>query len=656
MTTLLRQRQIHLDFHTGPDVPDVGVDFNAKRFAETLAAAHVNSITLFAKCHHGHLYYGTQRPERHSGLKAGLNLLEEQIEACRAVGIRTPIYLSVQCDEYAANLHPEWVARNPDGTPVGRPPLGTQGWQILDMCSPYADFLAEQVTEVVQRFKPVDGIFFDMCWDQPSVSRWAIDAMRRAGLDPASEADRATHARQVVHGYMDRYNRLIADVNGSAPAIWYNSRPKTRLADEAKYLQHVEIEALPTGGWGYTYFPLNVRWSRNFGLPFLGMTARFHKTWSDFGGYKPAAALKYELAQMLAHGGGCSVGDQLHPRGELDAEAYRLIGDAYQHVAACEPFGVDAQPVTEVAVLRSPDGGYHTKPGDALEGAVRLLQQLMVQFDFVSPMSDLTRFAVVIVPEGIDLSGATGEHLVSYVKGGGKLILAGRLPLTTASPELLRLAGVARVEESGARTPFFRYDRKLIPDAERSDVVLYDGTLRLAPTAAAASPAVIVEPYFQRSWDHFSGHGQTPPATVTDRVPATFTDQAAAIGFDLFGAYATHGQTHLRRLCRTLLNALLPRPLVRAELPSHVELTINQQPKRLVVHILSYAPQRRTPDLDLVEEATPLVNARVAIRMAEKPARVLLQPAGEPLAFDYRDGYVSFVFDSLAGHVLVTIE
>ncbi|WP_035803832.1 alpha-amylase family protein [Kitasatospora mediocidica] len=54
----------------------------------------------------------SHRPERHPGLSPGLDLLSEQIEALHAVGIRTPIYLSLQVDEYAAREHPEWVAHD----------------------------------------------------------------------------------------------------------------------------------------------------------------------------------------------------------------------------------------------------------------------------------------------------------------------------------------------------------------------------------------------------------------------------------------------------------------------------------------------------------------------------------------------------------------
>jgi hypothetical protein len=131
-------RQIHLDFHTGPAIPDVGRDFDARAFARTMRQAHVNSVTVFAKCHHGHLYYATKRPERHPGLATSLDLLRGQVDALHAEGIRAPIYISVQCDEYAADTHPEWTARRPDSSMVAWRGDGktwfNPGWQIPRSC------------------------------------------------------------------------------------------------------------------------------------------------------------------------------------------------------------------------------------------------------------------------------------------------------------------------------------------------------------------------------------------------------------------------------------------------------------------------------------------------------------------------------------------
>ena len=38
-------RQVHLDFHTSPAIPEVGADFDAEAFADRLVAARVNSVT-----------------------------------------------------------------------------------------------------------------------------------------------------------------------------------------------------------------------------------------------------------------------------------------------------------------------------------------------------------------------------------------------------------------------------------------------------------------------------------------------------------------------------------------------------------------------------------------------------------------------------------
>ncbi len=48
-----RFRQVHLDFHTALEVGAVGEAFDAKTFVETLQMGRVDTINIFAKCHHG---------------------------------------------------------------------------------------------------------------------------------------------------------------------------------------------------------------------------------------------------------------------------------------------------------------------------------------------------------------------------------------------------------------------------------------------------------------------------------------------------------------------------------------------------------------------------------------------------------------------------
>jgi hypothetical protein len=655
-------RQIHLDFHTGPAISQIGSQFDADTFGDMLVEARVNSVTLFAKCHHGHLYYDTKNPARHPGLKPGFDLLGEELEACRKRGIRAPIYLSVQCDEYVANTYPGWRVVDPEGRLVGSP-LGA-GWHIVDMSSPYEDFLAEQISEVMKKYKPVDEIFLDMCWDQVSCSTYALEAMTKMGLDPTLDADRNTYARRITHRYMAKYNKLVADLSrGKIVPVWYNSRPKLCLPAEQKFLHHIEIEALPTGFWGYMYFPLNIRFARNFNLPYIGMTGRFHKSWADFGGLKPEAALFYECSQMLAHGAGCSVGDQMHPRGTLDRAAYQLIGKVYEHVEACEPWCIGAKSVTQIAVLRSLDGGYAVPPGDTDEGIVRALQQLGHQFDFL-PFDDGVSFAgydVVVITDKIRMNKLLADKLRKFVKQGGGVLIeaAGVVDADgkVAMPEL----GIKCDGPSPFTTTYLRFGREIGEPrgAEQTDHVMYDRGLRIRPAAGGKALARIVEPYFERAWNHFSSHFQTPADKLSPYAAAVRKGRFITLAIPMFRAYANHANISYRHLIGRCIDQLLPAPLTKVTGPAHVEVTLTQQSKpakRTIAHVLSFVPHRRAVGMDIVEDAWPLTDLPLSVKLAKKPGKVTQQPEGIALACDYADGYASVLVSTKTGHAMVVFE
>ena len=50
-------RQVHLDFHTSEHLKNVGVKFDKAAWQKSRRNAHVNSINIFAKGHHGYFYY-----------------------------------------------------------------------------------------------------------------------------------------------------------------------------------------------------------------------------------------------------------------------------------------------------------------------------------------------------------------------------------------------------------------------------------------------------------------------------------------------------------------------------------------------------------------------------------------------------------------------
>jgi len=93
----LKFRQVHLDFHTSPAIKGVGEAFDKEQFQAALKEGHVESITLFSKCHHGYSFHPTDVNIMHPGLK--FDLLGAELEACREIGVRAPVYISAGFDE-----------------------------------------------------------------------------------------------------------------------------------------------------------------------------------------------------------------------------------------------------------------------------------------------------------------------------------------------------------------------------------------------------------------------------------------------------------------------------------------------------------------------------------------------------------------------------
>ena len=56
----LASRQVHLDFHTSEGIPGVGRKFDKKQWQKALRLGGINSVTVFAKCHHGWSYHPTE--------------------------------------------------------------------------------------------------------------------------------------------------------------------------------------------------------------------------------------------------------------------------------------------------------------------------------------------------------------------------------------------------------------------------------------------------------------------------------------------------------------------------------------------------------------------------------------------------------------------
>jgi len=673
----LRFRQVHLDFHTSPLIPGIAADFDPAAFARALHDAHVDSVTCFAVCHHGLSYYPTKVGAVHPHLSR--DLLGEQIEVCHRYGIRVPGYVTVVWNEHQAILHPAWRQIRPDGRAAGRLPVGPIGkhdWQWLCVNSPYADHVAAVVEEVVRGY-PVDGLFLDivMTVAPGCVCGYCLRGMRAERLNPEDEDDLRRYALAVERRFMERISREMWALRPDLP-LFFNSRlrlagdPARGNRPEAPFFSHWEIESLPSGGWGYTHFALYNRFFQTLGKPRLGMTAIFHRSWADFGTVKSQAALDYECFRALAGGAACSIGDQMHPRGVLNPEAYRRIGITYAAVEAKEPWCRAATPLAEVGLLLSPDVVSGPRPVglESEEGAVRMLLELGAQVAVLDRQADLSAYRVVVAPDHVrpdpDLAGA----LRAYVAGGGALLLSHESGLRRDG-EGFALDDEMGLDYLGASQDDVAFLRPA--GGLEAEIPAMDHALYLRGSAVRARPGTltlgaVVSPYFSRTWEHFSSHAQTPPnpAALPDLAAVTLRGRVAYVAHPIFHAYQQHGYAVYRQIVGALLRRLLPNPLVRTNLPSTGEVCLLRQaagadgdsPERLICHVLHYIPQRRTPDLDLLDDVIPLHDVEVAVRTGWTPRAAYLAPERAVLPMTVQGEYASVRVPRVNGHAMIVLE
>ena len=358
----MRYRHVHLDFHTSGLIPDIGSRFDPDRFVSTLRAAAVNSITVFAKCHHGWSYHPTEVGRMHPHL--GFDLLGAQVAACRAADIRVPIYLSAGWDELAASEHPEWRVVSPEGSLLRHqaPPMGA-GWAYLDFASPYLDYFCRQIDEVMRLHPDNDGIFIDICFAMESCSAAAQRRMQEQELDWTNPAERERFTEQVQIAFFERVAGTVRAHNPDNRLFFNFGHVRRGRRALLRYFSHLEIESLPTGFWGYDHFPLSARYVETLGIANVAHTGKFHHMWGEMGGYKAAQALRYECGAMLAFGSRCLIGDHLHPSGAMDGTTYGAIAVAYRDVADKEPWAEGSSNVAEIGLLSAEAASPHLLPG-----------------------------------------------------------------------------------------------------------------------------------------------------------------------------------------------------------------------------------------------------------------------------------------------------
>ena len=674
----MRMRQIHLDFHTSEAIAGVGSKFDPDEFGDTLQEARVNSITCFARGHHGWIYYDSKaHPERIHPQLERRNLLAEQIEACHARGIRAPIYTTVQWDHLTARQHPEWLCINEDGTYQGNGMYEAGFYRRIALNSPYMDFLKAHVADIFACLPAVDGLFFDIVHAADDSSVWTTRAMLEAGLDPSDPAERLRYGGVVLDNFRSEMSAYVRQFSDDC-TIFYNRGhvgPHNRRNMGA--FTHWELESLPSGHWGYIHFPLTIRYARTLGLPSVGHTGKFHTAWGDFHSFKNQEALEYECFRMMAMGAGPFVGDQLPPDGRIEEHVYKLIGSVYRQIEEKEAWCLGAEAIGDIAVMTpeefTPADDRGMQP--SICGVHSMLQEAAHQFDIIDSQANFKDYKVLILPDDIPVDSALNAKINAFLAQGGALIASFESGMDAEKSGFALDALPVTMRDEGPRDRFGElvrgrafergdYTEYIIPTGDigaglpPTEHAMYIRGMDVAAADDAEILAEITPAVFDRTWEHFCSHRQSPTSGAPAGAAIVRRGQVIYFSSPLFTQYSRNAPQWCRRLFLNALEMLLPQPIVKHGGPSTLEVMINEQvaQKRQVLHLLHYIPIRRSREIDIIEDVIPIYDVPVSVRADAAIASVKLAPEGDSLEFERIGGRIVFTVPEVNGHQMIELQ
>ena len=655
-------RQVHLDFHTSEQLENIGEKFDKASWQKALVDAHVSSINIFAKGHHGFSYYPTKVGTQHPNL--GFDLLKSQLEASHEIGIKTPFYFAIGWSVLDAVTHPEWVIKNKNGKSKkgdliqslnAEDPYPNFTWELLMPEGGYLEMILKQTEELCKNYE-LDGFWYDIIPNNAiNYNAYSRAGFKKAGIDVDNDLEVEMYHVEKLKFFMASCNAIIKKYHPDA-SIFYNWSTHMNNSNTFKYKLYeyntsYDLEDLPTTWEGYNEFPLRAKYFSNMGKPVTGMSGKFHTAWGEFGGFKYPNALKYEAASMIAFGANVNFGDQLHPSGIIDSETYKNIGSAFSYVKSIEAFGPGGKQVAKTGLWMTFDN--HTEQAASL-----LLLDTQTNYVVVNNLKDWSDLELIIIPSKPNLSAKNVETLNQFVADGGKLLILGEGALKRDRSGFALDVGGTYLGKASYDVDYTVVSEALSKNVVRSPFLNYMPAIKIKPDATVKLLASIREPYFSRTKAHYTSHQNTPYNLQPATHPAIYRDgNTMVVAHPLDKMYLKYGAQIHRELFKNTLDALLTTPMVRANLPSSGRVNLLHFPEknRYVAHLLYAVPVQRGV-AQVIDDLVPIYDTTVEINLKENIKKAYLMPGNIELNTTKSNDKMSVIIPKFTCHTALVLE
>ena len=592
--------------------------------------------------------------------------LRESVEEARKHGLPVIAYCVVQQAGHYLAAHPEWEMRDSQGKRIGR------------FCynSGYLEAMKQIVAE--QLAYGIQGFHIDMldqgfgspygCWCEACRAKFQAEyghAMPK-GVTWDEDWDRMLEFRyhtsasfeKALYAFIKSLDpRVTVDFNyhGNPPFSWEVGQLPVQHAGNSDFVTG------ETGIWGFSALTvgLNAEFYRAAtpANPFQIAISRDARCYHNQT-VRPLADLRWELFALLSHGGFVTVVDKLRFDGSLDPVCYERLGQVFKEVRTKRAY-FGGQPIAQVGLYfssRTRDWYAREKPADyflSFQGAHKAMVYEHIPWGVILDenvtLATFRQFRIVMLPNSAILSRKEVDLLREYVAGGGGLIVSGlsgccdQFGKVKEQSSLESLTGARLVRKLDTLDNWMRFpaiqDSKhsiqFAPDGRTDWAFLVKGPAIACEATTATAIGELMRPcrtIRQQQGKEGTEWPMSPEAAVGPAVLINSVGKGTVVTFTGSPDFAAASEHHIpetRKLLRSAVDLLEPRPRVRITAPANIEavVTSDNAASLIRVHLIAYnSPPETTPAKDrpfvlpgLIEEA-PIYRVRVELGQGIKHA------------------------------------
>jgi hypothetical protein len=632
---------IHFDFHAGDDCKEIGKNTTRAMIEKIIDRARPDYLQIDCKGHPGLSSYPTKVGHRAPGFVGDPLRVWRQVTAERGVALY--MHYSGVWDSEAIRRHPEWAAVGADGKP---------GPNAASFFSPYAErLLIPQLRELAGDYG-VDGAWVDgECWASvPDYGDAALRAFRLAtGIQDVPRKPGDPHWREFLEFNRNAFRNYLNDYIRKVKA----THPAMQLCSNWAFTDHMPEKVCAPVDWISGDFSpqdavnsarLSARYLAQQGKPWDLMAWGFTIAGEARNGSrrKSAVQMQREAAIVLALGGGFQSYYQQRRDGSVPEEYLPVIAEVAKFCRARQAVSQGAKPVPQIALLYSTAAHYREIDGlfhrdlSRISGTLQALLGTQQVVDVVGEhhlAGRMAAYPLIVVAECDYLEPSFRRELIEYARAGGNVLLLGPSAAAMFASEL----GVSLEGRPQSAPHRLAHGGKLhatqdaVQKAKLSAGVDAVGRLHVANDAASA---------FE------------PAASIT----TLGKGKIAATYFSVSRGYLANRSPATSAFLNELVRRLFPAPTVEVRGSSEVDVSLQLVGGKLAVNLVNVSGPHWDAQKPLIDSIAPIGPIELSIRTPSKPSRVHLEPGGQAIPFEYRDGKAVCTVPQVEIHRVVVVE